>query len=177
MQPEHQSPVSVDTLSAGSLRLRLFALSLAVFLADQLSKLWIIGRLDFFDEIVVIPGFFNLVHVRNTGAAFGVLAEAPAWVRVSILVGFSSLAVVALVYFLWKAAASREYGGICLRIGLALVLGGALGNIFDRAVHGNVVDFLDFYLGDWHWYTFNIADSGICVGTGLLLLDLWRKNP
>jgi signal peptidase II len=155
----------------------MFTLSIAVFLIDQLSKFWIIGRLGPFDEIVVVPNFFHLIHVRNTGAAFGMLAEAPDWVRVTVLIGFSSTAVLALVYFLWKVSGSKRYGGWCLRFGLALILGGALGNIFDRAFHGNVVDFLDFFIGSWHWYTFNIADSAICVGTGLMLIDLWRTNP
>jgi len=87
------------------------------------------------------------------------------------------IGALALAGLLWKSAATRNYGGTLLRAGLALILGGAAGNIHDRLVYGNVVDFLDFFAGSWHWYTFNIADSAICVGTGILLIDLWRNSP
>ncbi len=155
----------------------LFAVAVFVYFADQASKLWVLNTLDHFDQVVVIPGFFHLVHVRNSGAAFGMLAEAPRWIRSTVLVGLSSLAVIALVLLLWKAAASNAWGGSFLRVGLALILGGAAGNIHDRLAYGNVVDFLDFFIGSWHWYTFNVADSAICVGTGLLLIDLWHATP
>lgn len=177
LQLAQQQTAAIPAETAGRLRLWLFVLAGSVYLADQLSKLWVVRSLDFFDQIVVIPGFFHLVHVRNSGAAFGILADSPAWLRVTILVGISSIAVVALVWFVWKAAASREYGGLFLRTGLALVLGGALGNIHDRLVYGNVVDFLDFFIGSWHFYTFNLADSAISVGSCLMLIDLWRKGP
>lgn len=162
---------------AHRVRLWLFVLAGLIYLTDQASKLWVLQSLDHFDQIVVIPGFFHLVHVRNSGAAFGMLSEAAPWLRATVLVGVSSFAVLALVYLVWKVAATREYGGAMLRIGLALILGGAVGNIHDRLAYGNVVDFLDFFIGSWHWYTFNVADSAICVGTGLLLIDLWRKSP
>lgn len=158
-------------------RIWLFTLSAVIYLADQASKLWVVANLDHFQEIVLIPGFFHLVHVRNSGAAFGILADAPGWLRATVLVGISSFAMLALVWFIWKTASTNRYGGNLLRIGLALVLGGAAGNMHDRLLQGNVVDFLDFFIGSWHWYTFNIADSAICVGTGLLLIDMWRKSP
>lgn len=159
------------------MRLWLFALAAFIYLADQASKMWVLRTLDHFDQVVVIPGFFHLVHVRNSGAAFGMLADAAPWLRATVLVGISSFAVLAVIFMLWKAAASSVYGGNLLRAGLALILGGAVGNIHDRLAYGNVVDFLDFFIGSWHWYTFNVADAAICVGTGLLLIDLWRSSP
>lgn len=177
MQSVAQPLPEIRSENPARTRLWLVAMAGCIYLADQASKLWILANLDHFEQIVVIPGLFQLVHVRNSGAAFGMLADAPEWLRVIVLVGVSSIAVLALAYFVWKASATREYGGTLLRIGLALVLGGAMGNIHDRHAYGDVVDFLDFFIGTWHWYTFNIADSAICVGTGLLLIDLWRKSP
>lgn len=158
------------------IRLWLYFIACAVYLVDRLSKIWVMGALGDYDQIVVIPDFFHLIHIRNSGAAFGILSEAAPWVRMLVLVGASSLAVFALAYFVWKTAGNPNYGGRKLRVGLALILGGAAGNIHDRIVYGNVVDFLDFFVGSWHWYTFNIADSAISVGTGLLLLDLWQSS-
>lgn len=167
-QPANSDPARV--------RLWLYVTAIAVYLIDRLSKLWVMATLGDYDQIVVIPDFFHLIHIRNSGAAFGMLADAEPWLRLSVLVGASSLAVFALAYFVWKSAGNASYGGWKLQTGLALILGGAAGNIHDRIVYGNVVDFLDFFFGSWHWYTFNIADSAICVGTGLLLLDLWRSS-
>lgn len=158
------------------IRLWLYFTACAVYLIDRLTKIWVMGALGDYDQIVVIPNFFNLIHIRNSGAAFGMLSDAEPWVRMLVLVGASSLAVFALAYFVWQTAGNSHYGGGKLRVGLALILGGAAGNIHDRIVYGNVVDFLDFYAGSWHWYTFNIADSAISVGTGLLLLDLWQST-
>lgn len=158
------------------LRLWLYFTACAVYLVDRLSKLWVMASLGDYDEIVVIPNFFHLIHIRNSGAAFGMLSDAEPWVRLLVLVGASSLAVFALAYFVWQSASNPSYGGAKLRAGLALILGGAAGNIHDRIAYGNVVDFLDFFVGSYHWYTFNIADSAICVGTVLLLLDMWRSS-
>jgi signal peptidase II len=157
-------------------RFWLYVTAMVVYLVDRLTKLWVMATLGDYDQIVVIPDFFHLIHIRNSGAAFGMLADAEPWVRLSVLVGASSLAVFALAFFVWKSAGNSSYGGWKLQAGLSLILGGAAGNIHDRIVYGNVVDFLDFFVGSWHWYTFNIADSAICVGTGLLLLDLWRSS-
>lgn len=157
------------------IRLWLYFTACTVYLLDRLSKIWVMGALGDYDQIVVIPNFFNLIHIRNQGAAFGVLSEADPWVRMTVLVGAALVAVCALAYFVWQTAGNPHYGGWKLRAGLALILGGAAGNIHDRIVYGNVVDFLDFYAGSWHWYTFNIADTAISVGTGLLLLDLWQS--
>ncbi|MCU0229454.1 MAG: signal peptidase II [Bryobacterales bacterium] len=177
MQFAQPHSATITVLPANRVRAWLFSLALLVYLADQLSKLWVLNTLDHFDQVVVIPGFFHLVHVRNSGAAFGILSDAAPWVRAAVLVGLSSLAVLALIVLLWRASASNAWGGAGARYGLALILGGAVGNIHDRLAYGNVVDFLDFFLGSWHWYTFNVADSGICVGTALLLIDLWRSAP
>jgi signal peptidase II len=171
--PSVPSPLTGDPMRV---RCWLYVTAIVVYLLDRLSKLWVMATLDDYDQIVVIPHFFHLIHIRNSGAAFGMLAEAEPWLRLTVLVGASSLAVFALAFFVWKAAGNTSYGGRKLQVGLTLILGGAAGNIHDRIVYGNVVDFLDFFVGTWHWYTFNIADSAICIGTGLLLLDLWRSS-
>jgi signal peptidase II len=147
--------------------------ALAVLVLDQWSKWWIETELPFHATRPVIDGFFNLTHVRNTGVAFGFLAGSGQGVGPVLLslLGFAALGFVGL-YF-WRAT-SRERS---LLIGLGLILGGAVGNLLDRLASGAVTDFLDFYLGSYHWHTFNLADSAITVGIGCLLLDsVWRSR-
>jgi signal peptidase II len=118
----------------------------------------------------VIPGFFRIVHTRNPGIAFSLFADAGPMVR-SILVPAVSVAAVALIIFMfWN---SRNTGTRTLA-GLALIFAGAVGNLYDRAAYGYVVDFLDFYIRDYHWPAFNVADSCITIGAGLILLDAVR---
>ncbi|HVN77152.1 MAG TPA: signal peptidase II [Thermoanaerobaculaceae bacterium] len=140
----------------------------AVALADQLTKLWIVRTRPFGSESEVIPGVFRLVHTRNRGIAFGLFGASGSIVQLALLIG-----VAAIVAFIaWQLSKS---GGDGLEAwGLALVLGGAVGNIIDRVVRGEVVDFLDFYvrLGgrEHHWFAFNVADSAISVGACLVVL-------
>jgi len=136
-----------------------------VALLDQASKLWV---LDFFaargqDGVVVLP-IFNLVLVGNRGVSFGLFNGGQA----SGTLVFAALAVVIVALLLWwlvRAAGPRQ------RAALGLIIGGALGNVFDRLYRGAVVDFLDFHWGAWHWYAFNVADAAICVGVALIALD------
>lgn len=148
------------------------ALSAAVILLDIWTKWLIVARIDLHEAIPVIPKFFQLVHVRNTGAAFGLGANASSKI-VPILLNAGAIAVfcVVVVYALRTAVTDR-----LLQVGLHLILGGAIGNLLDRFRFGYVVDFLDVYVGSHHWPAFNVADSAICIGIALLFFDM-RKKP
>jgi signal peptidase II len=149
----------------------LFLAAAAVLIAlDQWTKALIAGAMPLYSSRDVIPGFFSLVHTRNPGIAFSLFADSGPLVR-NILVPIVSIAAVALIVFmLWNSRhnAARTHAG------LALILAGAVGNLYDRAAYGYVVDFLDFYLGAYHWPAFNVADSCITIGAGLILLDALR---
>lgn len=144
-------------------------LSALVIVLDQITKLLVIDSLAL-HETIPLTGFFNLVRAHNTGAAFSLLANEPGWQRLFFL----AVGIIAsgFIFHLLRKAQGRPL--FCLA--LALILGGALGNVIDRIAYGHVVDFLDFYLGAWHWPAFNVADSGISVGAVLLILDSLRKR-
>jgi signal peptidase II len=137
---------------------------------DQLTKYWIARTLPAHTVIPVIPGFFNLVHVYNRGAAFGLLANwSPDYVRYFFIVTNLAIALV-LGFLYWR---TKERYPLFLW-GYSLLLSGALGNLIDRIRFGEVLDFLDFYVGRHHWPAFNVADSLICIGAGFLILAMWR---
>ncbi len=137
---------------------------------DQWTKAMVAASMPLYSSRDIIPGFFSLVHTRNPGIAFSLFADSGPLVR-NILVPVVSVAAVALiVVMLWNS----RYSGIRIHAGLALILAGAVGNLYDRAAYGYVVDFLDFYLGAYHWPAFNVADSCITIGAGLILLDALR---
>jgi signal peptidase II len=142
-----------------------------VFAADRFSKWWIENHFSPFDTKVVIPGFFSLVRSENPGVAFGMFSESTSSYRTAVLVAFSLIAVAILAWMLWRV---ERWDRVTV-MGLSLVFGGALGNVYDRVRAGAVTDFLDFYAGNVHWYTFNIADSAICAGAGLLLIAMWTR--
>ena len=153
-------------------RVRAYGLSAAVFAVDRLSK-WIIEtRVSAFDTYKVIPGFFDIVHSQNRGVAFGLLNDSTSVWRTLVLVGFSALALILVAGLLWRSARLDRLTSVAL----ALILGGAAGNLFDRIVWGRVTDFLELYVGDYHWPTFNVADSCIVIGSALLLLELLRPK-
>ena len=145
-------------------------LSGGVFLADRLTKTLIETALALHETLAVVPGFFHIVHVRNQGIAFGLLADSPSPAKTFALVFFSALALGGVALLLWSNHAEARQPSV----GLALILGGALGNLFDRVRHGSVVDFLDFFVAGYHWPAFNLADSAIVVGGGLLLWHMGR---
>jgi len=155
-------------------RLVAFGLAATVFLVDRVTKGIIRSQVTQWDTYVVIPGFFNIVHTENRGAAFGLLANADSEWRTFFLVGLSILVLALVASVMWQPSAPAH--GRALGVGLALLFGGALGNLSDRITHGTVTDFLEFYLGPYHWPAFNVADSAISVGAGLLLLDLWLSR-
>ena len=157
-----------------SIRARSAAIIAAVVLLDRVTK-WIIRtRVSGFDMIPVIPGFFNIVHTENPGAAFGVLSDSNFLWRRLLLIGVSVAVMAIIGAMLWRTPASSM--STLMSIGLALVFGGALGNLWDRALTGTVTDFLQFFFGSYEFPSFNAADSSISVGACLLLLDLWRTR-
>jgi signal peptidase II len=153
-------------------RIHYLTISAAIILFDLVTKWLVVQRIDLHEAVPVIPDFFQLVHVRNTGAAFGLGANAASKV-VPLLLNVGAIAVfgVVVVYALRSAVTDR-----LLQTGLHLILGGAIGNLIDRFRFGYVVDFLDVYVGNHHWPAFNVADSAICIGIALLFLDM-RKKP
>jgi signal peptidase II len=140
-------------------------LALLVLAVDQATKLWAAGTLDYGMPVTVLP-FFNLTLVHNTGAAFSFLADAGGWQRIFFIV-VSGVVSLVLVAWLWRLPRDARLLGIAL----ALVLGGAVGNLVDRVAYGYVIDFLDFHATGWHWPAFNVADSAISCGVVLLLAD------
>ena len=155
-------------------RYRIIILSgLAVLLLDQLTKIWIQRSIPVWEKgFTVIPGFFDIVHILNRGAAFGFLNrhdidwQRPFFIIISIL----ALGLIATL------ARSKEDDGPFFIYGLGLILGGAVGNLIDRVRLGVVVDFLDFYIGAWHWPAFNVADMGICLGAAGLLVSFYQRR-
>lgn len=135
---------------------------------DQLTKLLVLRRLEFGESAAVVGGLFDLTLVHNTGAAFGMLNTVDFPFKTAVL---SGIAIAALAGIAWYTT-TRPAGPWVARAGLALIVGGAAGNLVDRLRLGYVVDFVDLYWGHWHFWAFNVADSAITVGAGLMLLDL-----
>jgi signal peptidase II len=151
-------------------RIRWIWFVLAVLAVDQLSK-FAVERFTALGSVrVVIPGYFNLVHTNNPGVAFGLLADSESPWMTSLLIAFSTAVMVFLVWLLVTGRAGARLG----QAGMALILGGAAGNVMDRLLRRSVTDFIDFHLRSHHWYTFNVADSAIVVGAGMVLLELFR---
>lgn len=153
-------------------RLKAYGLAALVFALDRLTKWVIETHVSFVDTHKVIPGFFDIVHSQNRGVAFGMFNDGTSEWRTVLLIGVSLAALALVGGMLWKAAGMDRL----TVTGLALILGGAAGNVFDRIAWGRVTDFLEFYIGNLHWPTFNLADSAIVIGSGLLLLDLLRPK-
>jgi signal peptidase II len=145
-----------------------FFTAVLVVLADRAAKWLVASNIALHDSIVVIPGFFRLTHVQNRGAAFGLFDDTPGEWKITVLIMFSVLALVVVTALLWKNSHALNATGV----GLSLVLGGAVGNLWDRLADRHVVDFLDFYLGGYHWPAFNLADSAIVVGALLLVAEI-----
>ena len=140
----------------------LFASAIMV-LADQISKTVIRSTMTLYESITVIPGFFHLTYITNDGMAFGI--NFPFGIYI-----FSTISIILTVILFWYLWTIREEN-IILRSGVAMILAGAIGNLIDRLLLGEVVDFLDFMIGDLHWYVFNFADSFVTIGMGIILYD------
>ncbi len=143
-------------------------ITVPVLVADQLTKFVVEHHTPENYVRNVIPGFFDLVHRHNRGVAFSFLADAETPWLTPLLIAFSLAVMAGLAWLL----ATGHAGGTRARAGLALILGGAAGNLIDRLAHGSVIDFLDFYIGQHHWPAFNVADSCIVIGAGLVILEL-----
>jgi signal peptidase II len=154
------------------LRVRAYGLAALVFVLDRLTKWLVETHVSALDTLHVIPGFFDIVHSQNRGVAFGFFNDSTSEWRTTVLILLSVLAVVFISAMLWRPARMDRFS----LWGLSLVLGGAAGNVFDRVVSGRVTDFLEVYIRDHHWPTFNVADSAIVIGSGLLILDMLRPK-
>ena len=152
--------------------IRLAIVAGLVIAADQITKALILINLPLHESIPVIEGIFNITHILNPGGAFGLMSEMSAVFRTIVFLFISSLAVGLIFYFYIKT----PHGYTFLAIGFALIFGGAIGNLIDRVRFGMVVDFLDFYIGKYHWPAFNIADSAITVGIVIFVYHLLLKK-
>lgn len=151
-----------------SVRALHFLLALVVVLLDRWTKHLIAVRLALYAQIPVIPGFFRITHTENPGAAFSLFADSPSHLKTLALISFSVIAMIVVSVLLWRQAHTITVTGVAL----SLILGGAVGNLWDRVVSGRVVDFLLFYIKQYQWPVFNLADSAIVVGASLLVLEI-----
>ena len=150
--------------------LKWYWLSVIAVALDQATKLAIGATMRLYESIPVIS-FFNLTYVHNEGAAFSFLSDAGGWQRWF----FSGLAaIISIIIGIWLARLKKHE--ILLATSLALILGGAIGNLIDRLAYGYVIDFLDFYYKTWHWPAFNVADSAITIGVGLMVLESFSDS-
>lgn len=153
-------------------RLPYIALIAAVLILDRWSKWMIDTTLSLNQTITVIDGLFNITYVPNTGIAFGILNSASMPSKRILFSLFAAAAAMGVAIYSLRSSASNRL----LQTGLALILAGALGNMYDRIAHGYVIDFLDFYLRSYHWPSFNVADSALVAGVGLLVLEILRDG-
>ena len=151
-------------------RLSYLGIAVAIIALDRLTKAAVAARMPLHTAENIIPGFFDLVHTRNTGIAFSMFSDSSPFIKSFLIPLLSAAAVVMVLVLFWKS----DPGARRFHYALVLILSGAAGNLYDRAVYGYVVDFLDVYLGTYHWPAFNVADSAITIGAGLLLLDAAR---
>jgi signal peptidase II len=148
--------------------------SFLVIAGDRLSKQAVQHSMSLFDSFPVIPGWLRVVHYQNPGAAFGMLADGSPLLRKSVLIGVSLLVLAFVSSALFGRSGSFSTG--MPRLALSLILGGALGNLYDRIAHGTVTDFIEVYHGGWSFPAFNVADSAITVGAALLLIEMLRPQ-
>lgn len=166
--------IAFVSASAGGLLLRrllYFALAVSVIVLDQVTKAVIVARIPLHATISVVPGFFDLTHVRNTGAAFGLFGGDASPGRTALLTGVAIAVFCGVVFYAWRSSARDAV----LQTALAFIAGGAVGNLIDRIRFEFVTDFLRFYVGVHEWPSFNMADSAITVGVILLAWDIWRR--
>ena len=152
-----------------------YLISLVIVLLDQLAKLLVVRSMRLGQNIPIVPGFFDLTFVLNPGAAFSLFATLPEWVRNPFFILISVGAAVLIVAYRSRYLRENRLASVSL----ALILGGAIGNLIDRLWYGVVVDFLDAHIYQYHWPIFNVADSAISVGVTLLLLEMlleWRRE-
>lgn len=155
-------------MTTNSARATHFLLAALVVLLDRWTKRAVATHIALYTNIQVIPGFFRLTHTENTGAAFSLFADSPSHWKTTLLIAFSLLAMVIVTVLLWGQRRALTMTSVAL----SLILGGAVGNLWDRLASGRVVDFLLFYIKQYQWPVFNLADSAIVIGAGLLVLEI-----
>jgi signal peptidase II len=161
-------------MSTSNTRATHFLLALFVVLLDRWTKRLVAAHIAMYAHgIQVIPGFFRITHTENTGAAFSLFADSPSHWKTAMLISFSVVAMIVVSVLLWKQARALTMTGIAL----SLILGGAVGNLWDRVASGCVIDFLLFYVKSYQWPVFNLADSAIVVGASLLVLEIIFGQP
>jgi signal peptidase II len=148
----------------------LLIVSAVILVLDQVTKLYIDHRFALYESVTVIENFFHITYVRNKGAAFGILADST--IRVPFFITVATIAALGILWYLRQLRKDQRL----LQFALSLVFAGAVGNLIDRVRLGEVIDFLDVHWYHYHWPAFNVADSAITVGVGLLLLDLWFEE-
>ena len=149
-----------------------FLLVAATVTLDRWTKALIQSRFELNESITLVDGFFNITYVRNTGVAFGIFSSISSPAKSALLSAFTAIAaIVVIVYSIRSPVRNR-----LLQAALGLILGGALGNLYDRLAYGYVVDFLEFYVRSYHWPSFNVADSGISTGVALLAIEIIRNE-
>ncbi len=154
--------------------LRWLWLTALVLVSDTLIKQYVYQNFKLYEPIEVMP-FFNLMYAQNFGAAFSFLADEGGWQR-WFFAGIAIAISLILMVMMYRESATKRLNNIAY----ALIIGGAIGNLIDRLMHGFVVDYLDVYVGDWHWPTFNLADMGICIGAALIIIESFlpsEKKP
>src|SRR5580765_1353248 len=150
-----------------------FLLALLVIALERWAKSMVAARIPLYQQSKIIPGFFDITHTENTGAAFSLFADSPAHWKTAMLITFSAVAMVVVSVLLWRQARALTMTSIAL----SLILGGAIGNLWDRVATGRVVDFLLLYVKNYRWPVFNLADSAIVIGASLLVLEIMFVHP
>lgn len=151
--------------------LRWLWLALIVLVLDLGSKQWVMAHFYLGESVPLVP-FFNLTYAHNPGAAFSFLADKGGWQR-WFFAAIALVISVVLIVLMYRSSAKQRL----VNAAYALIIGGALGNLFDRMVHGVVIDFIDFYVNNWHWPVFNLADTAICVGAVIIVLEGFFAPP
>jgi signal peptidase II len=147
-------------------------LAMAVVILDQITKTLVLEHVALFDKVEIIPGLLDVVHIQNAGVAFGILNDVAHPQRPILTTLLALLALGGIVYYSRHIRPEERVA----RVGLALIFGGAVGNLVDRLRYGHVVDFIDVYAGDWHFWAFNVADASISVGAVLVFVELLFLN-
>jgi signal peptidase II len=155
-------------MTKNSARALYLLIALVVVVLDRWTKHLVAQRIRLYAHVQVIPGFFRLTHTENTGAAFSLFADSPAPWKTELLIAFSVIALIVVSTLLWK----NHHAHIVTGVALSLIMGGAVGNLWDRLARGRVIDFLLVYVKQYQWPVFNLADSAIVIGAGLLILEI-----
>lgn len=144
-----------------------------LIILDQYTKFLVVRHVPLHFSVSVIDGFFQITHIRNSGVAFGLFSRHSSEYKALVFVGISIIAIIAILFFFHHTPKFKKMG----QMGLILIFSGAIGNLIDRILHKEVIDFLDVYYRGFHWPAFNVADSCITIGVGFMLVDLFHKAP